>query len=517
MRRFGLILLFSATLTTAFALSFDPTARYSQVVIDACLGNFSGNTTETGFNTFDANGTLVEEATHNKSSIDYVPGLVAKAVLEAVDYYQDQPFARPWFYSVEWYGNKFAASVSSSGGSLDDLNAVKLYFLLQTLASSGKFSAVKSETLANCQTALDHALQGLQNHNAHYQITTSSIPNATALPTPSGSTMNVTGGWWHKSNYNDQLWLDGLYMGPALLAQYLPLGQSITGTVSSDWDIILHQFDILQTFCWNATNQLYYHAFCADGGTNSSSRSTDWAGLSTVSGAECYHSASYWGRAEGWAVLAMVDVLEQMQRAGLDATDARFARLLAYLQTAATGLLRYQDPATGCWYQLLDKTASFTVTDYYADETRTDLVQSGTASNYLESSCTAIFTATLLKAIRLGFLPASTFEQPAKKAYAGLVEQFLRPNIDGNAYGLIGCCKSAGLGGNSGAKRRTGSAEYYLLGADTKTPTTSYTEGKVLGAFVLAAVEYERAYLPLLAPPTDSAPSTCRCFEVKVQ
>ena len=58
---------------------------------------------------------------------------------------------------------------------------------------------------------------------------------------------------------------------------------------------------------------------------------------------------------------------------------------------------------------------------------------------------------------------------------------------------LVYSCKSAGLGGGS---VRDGSANYYLMGKDTKPTSTVgedfYTEGKVLGGFILAATEYER-------------------------
>ena len=63
---------------------------------------------------------------------------------------------------------------------------------------------------------------------------------------------------------------------------------------------------------------------------------------------------------------------------------------------------------------------------------------------------------------------------------------------------LIGCYKSAGLGSNT---YRDGSAASYLMGRDTE-PTVDdpfsssfYTEGKVLGGFILAATEYERRFI----------------------
>lgn len=109
--------------------------------------------------------------------------------------------------------------------------------------------------------------------------------------------------------------------------------------------------------------------------------------------------------------------------------------------------------------------------------------------------------------MRLGLLDRATYEETAKSGYKGLVETFLKQKDDGTVV-LYGCSRSAGLGttavGNE--KFRDGSNAYYLLGYDvtptpekTEEPNTvvkepAYTEGKVLGAFILAATEYERQY-----------------------
>jgi rhamnogalacturonyl hydrolase YesR len=201
-----------------------------------------------------------------------------------------------------------------------------------------------------------------------------------------------------------------------------------------------------------------------------------------------------------------------MDKAGLQ-SDPRRARLLGYLQNCAAGLKRWQDQTTGCWYQLLAHDGDFSVTDYKTKD-NSETIKSGTKTNYLESSATAIFTATILKGMRLGYLDRATYEPMAKKAYHGFLKQFLRKNIDGNAYGLINCCASAGLGGekNTDKKRRTGSAAYYLLGSDV-TKVEGYTEGKVLGAFILAATEYERAYLK----PQSTGDLSCNCLKVALQ
>lgn len=125
--------------------------------------------------------------------------------------------------------------------------------------------------------------------------------------------------------------------------------------------------------------------------------------------------------------------------------------------------------------------------DYRSDDRWTD----APVRNYLESSCTAIFTAAYLKAMRLGLL-GEEFLPTASRAYRGFVERFMVHDGRGGVH-LLGSCRSAGL---SGGKQRDGSAAYYLLGKDTR-PTGPdsvdfFTEGKVLGGFIMAATEWER-------------------------
>ena len=110
----------------------------------------------------------------------------------------------------------------------------------------------------------------------------------------------------------------------------------------------------------------------------------------------------------------------------------------------------------------------------------------------------------------MGYLDRAKYEAAAKKGYQGLINQFLKTNVgDGNDYALINCCKSAGLSSD-----RNGTANYYLSGSDTGK-TSDYTEGKVLGAFILAATEYERAYPPAAAAPEDTG-GECRCLRVTI-
>lgn len=280
------------------------------------------------------------------------------------------------------------------------------------------------------------------------------------------------GGWFHKStDYTDQMWCDGQYMGPALLAQIIKHTGKTNNISSNDWDIIAKQFSITWAQLYDKTTGLLYHGFTANPGDDAS---TSWTGISKKKG--IYHSASFWGRANAWYFLALVDILEVMPT-----NNTYYNTFKSYLTSLAEGIANYQDKGTGCWYQVMDK------------------VPASLTGNYLEASCSSIFTAGYLKAIRLGLLDKATYEPIAKKAYEGLVNQFMiYDNKDNSTIQLVHSCTSAGLGGSN---NRAGDDNYYLKGNDASVVTSSdptskyyYTEGKVLGGFIMAATEYERAY-----------------------
>ena len=469
-------------------VKFNDGVRYSQWVIDSRMNEFYANTTKCGFAVYDQSGNKTADRVDGKTSLDYVVGLVAKSIIEASQYYSQftwaQSFAKPWFLSIQNYGDKFYSGVATSGGSLDDLNAVKLYLPLRELTKSGG-TFEDNTTYSNTATALNKAITGLKAHNSSYSIKSGTLAET------AGNT--VTGGWWHKKDYQNQMWLDGAYMGPALFAELVNYSGKTTNIDSSnDWDLIVKQFTILRNMCWNPTDKLPYHAFAADGGTNSTSHSDTWAGLSSKS-PYVFHSASYWGRAVGWYFLALVDILEQMDKANLSSSTG-YTTLKSYLAETAEGLSARQDKTTGGWYQILNEDGSYSASSYNGKSyTKTN--------NYIESSATALFTAAYLKAIRLGYLAEKDYKTVAVNGYKCLVNQFFSVDDNGNVN-IFGSCRSAGLGGSgdeykAGAEKfRDGSKPYYLLGKDVAMVKKSenVTEGKVLGAFILAATEYERQY-----------------------
>ena len=92
------------------------------------------------------------------------------------------------------------------------------------------------------------------------------------------------------------------------------------------------------------------------------------------------HPAYYWGRANGWAILTLCEVLDV-----LPAHHPQRPEILKLLKAHAAGLARRQHH-TGFWHQLLDR-----------DDT------------YLETSATAIYTYCLAHAVNQGWLDAKAF------------------------------------------------------------------------------------------------------------
>lgn len=452
------------------SVKFNSGVRYSQWAINSRLHDFYGNQKKFGFDYYDNNGTLTKGVTWYKldgttkvdRSFDYVAGLVGKASLEAADFYENFEWSKPWFYAAQGYatGTRYA----NKNMTLDNMNAAKMYFPIL----AGNLKSPEATTVAN--TAINAVINDMKTYNTTYIIGSgkSALNNTKANDVQK----SMFGGWFHKSTeYTDQMWCDGQYMGPALLAQIIKHTGKTNNISDNDWDIIAKQFSITWTQLYDEATGLLYHGFTANPGDDASKL---WAGISKEKG--IYHSASFWGRANAWYFLALVDILEVMPK-----DNTYYNTFKNYLSNLATGIAKYQDETTGCWYQVMDK------------------VPASLTGNYLEASCSSIFTAGYLKAIRLGLLDKTTYEPIAKKAYEGLVNQFMvYDNKDNSTIQLVHSCTSAGLGGKDG---RAGNDDYYLTGKDASVVTSSdptsqyyYTEGKVLGGFIMAATEYERAY-----------------------
>lgn len=392
---------------------------------------------------------------------DYVSGLVANSVLKA---WQMYPEKTEYYEAVKAFADRNTNEdgsmiLNSKGGSalrpsnIDDLPAGNIYFTLY--AEEMKRGNTKdAERYKNAATVIRNKLK-----YDHSRI-------AEGLP--------GTGGFFHKSNYPNQMWLDGLYMGSPIYAQWQHVfGSTDQKDNAESWSDIASQFKTIHRYTYNPEKQLNYHAWSA---TPNDSNSF-WANKKEPF-LGC--SKEFWGRGMGWYFAALVDVLEFMPKEHPD-----YNPVLGILNQVAAGIARWQDPASGVWYQLLQYDAN-TTADGKGDTIEGETYNVGTAPNYLEASCSAIFTYSFLKGIRLGLLDRNTYLPTAQKAYQGLLKTFIREK-EGEKTDIIQTCASAGLGPAKNLSR-TGTVNYYLCGKDVGI---TQNEGKAIGTFILASLEYE--------------------------
>ncbi|MFT2011604.1 glycoside hydrolase family 88/105 protein [Pontibacter sp. 13R65] len=391
---------------------------------------------------------------------DYVSGLVASAVLKAWVMY---PEKTEYYEAVRAFADRNlnedgTVILNSKGGSairpsnIDDLPAGRIFFALyeEELKKGNTKDAERYKTAA---TVIRNTLK-----HDHSRI-------AEGLP--------GAGGFFHKAIYPNQMWLDGLYMGSPIYAQWQDaFGKSNAQENTESWDDIALQFKTIHKYTYNPEAQLNYHAWSAEP-TDSNSF---WANQQ-----EPFLGASkeFWGRGMGWYFAALADVLEYMPKDHKDYND-----VLKIFNQVAVGLKRRQDQESGVWYQLLQYDAT-TTADGKGDIVDGETYNVGTDPNYLEASCSSIFTYAYLKGIRLGLLDKATYQPVAEKAYQGLLKTFIRE--DGGKTNIIQTCASAGLGPAKDPSR-TGTVNYYLSGKDV---TIVENEGKAIGTFIMASLEYE--------------------------
>jgi len=121
--------------------------------------------------------------------------------------------------------------------------------------------------------------------------------------------------------------------------------------------------------------------------------------------------AFFWGRANGWAIVAMAELLSTLPE-----DHPQRAALLELFRAHAAGLAAVQG-LDGRWHQLLDR-----------------------AETYGETSCTAMFTYALARGINRGWLDALAYGPVVSLAWNAVAQQV-------NAQGQVeGTCVGTGMG-----------------------------------------------------------------------
>ncbi len=152
----------------------------------------------------------------------------------------------------------------------------------------------------------------------------------------------------------NSLWLDDLFMGIPALAQM--------GSYSGDnkyFDDAVKQVLQFSKRMFNYDKGLYMHGWIQDMEE---------------------HPQFHWGRANGWAVMTLVELLEVLPA---DYPDRD--KVLDLLKRHIKGLSKLQD-GTGFWHQLLDRN-----------------------DTYLETSATAIYAYSIARAVNRGYVDAKVY------------------------------------------------------------------------------------------------------------
>ena len=141
------------------------------------------------------------------------------------------------------------------------------------------------------------------------------------------------GGFWHKQRYTNQMWLDGIYMAEPF---YAAMGRYFIKP-NKTYDEVAKQIRLIDEHTYDAASGLNYHGWDA-------MKIQPWANPLTG----C--SSNFWGRAEGWYAMALVDVLDFFPT-----NHPARAELISIFQKTAKGIVKWQDAKSGLWWQVLDQ------------------------------------------------------------------------------------------------------------------------------------------------------------------
>lgn len=178
---------------------------------------------------------------------------------------------------------------------------------------------------------------------------------------------NNAGGFWHKDIHPDQMWLDSLYMGGPIQAEF-----SVFNGEPNFLDEAAKQAIIMYDNMLDEKTGLMFHAW-------DESRNAQWADKKTGL------SSEIWGRAQGWYVVAILDILQFMPE-----NHPRRECLIEIERRILGSIIKYRDDIKKMWYQVVDKVDG--------------------KDNWIETSCSCLFTAALSKAVRMGVIGEDNIE-----------------------------------------------------------------------------------------------------------
>ncbi|PZP40365.1 MAG: glucuronyl hydrolase, partial [Pseudopedobacter saltans] len=249
----------------------------------------------------------------------------------------------------------------------------------------------------------------------------------------------VSGGFWHKNIYPNQIWLDGLYMAQPFYTEYAAMANK-----DSVFDDVANQFIYIAEKTTDPKTGLMYHGL-------DEAKIEKWANPKTGL------SPHFWARAMGWYMMALVDVLDYLPE-----DNSKRPQLLKILNDCAVSIVKVQSKKNSLWYDILDL--------------------ENKSGNYPEASASSMFVYALAKGVRKQYLP-SDYLKSARKGFSAIEKEFIE--IKDGQTNLNSTVSVSGLGGK---KYRDGSFEYYI----SEKVVTNDLKG--IGAYLLAADEIDKSY-----------------------
>ena len=260
----------------------------------------------------------------------------------------------------------------------------------------------------------------------------------------------------HKSQYDNQIWLDGQYMYAPFITRYAIKYEDYT-----IFDMLKEQYEYIRNHMFDTTKKLYYHAM-------DTTKKIFW------SDPETGLSKSFWLRGMGWYFALLADVLGYMDEIldqEIESVTACYTSLKNIYEEGITGILQYLDTKANMFYQVVDRKGEGALVSYdkYLQYLNPNYTEDTYIENYLESSGSLLIAYSLLKV----YNDNHERNKIGKDIFNGVYNHSFVNNS------LNDICITAGLGPFYN-KYRDSSFEYYLA------ERVGSNDAKGVGPFIMA-------------------------------
>lgn len=209
---------------------------------------------------------------------------------------------------------------------------------------------------------------------------------------------NNAGGFWHKSDRPYQMWLDGLYMGGPIIAEYAKAFDH-----PEYFDLCAQQVLLMEEKTRDAKTGLLYHVW---------DESCQVPVCDKVTGL----SPEFWGRSIGWVPVAILDDVEFFPD-----THPKKEEMINVVRRLMKAIVPFQSE-DGRWYQVVNKPDG--------------------EGNWLENSCSCLFAAAMCRGAVRGYLDKGILEN-AERAYRGVINSL---TFEGDDLLIGNVCIGTGVG-----------------------------------------------------------------------